>query len=372
MNGPAAISAECSHLPVFRLEIAGVAAAGPTLSLLVAEIVRHGLRPVVVRFPSASPSAADHGAEADAVVAVGGDVLALVAGRTAGGYPSEVDPERLRSHLQDLSLRYDIVLVTGDCGLQLNSFRLQSRGDQVLPAVVGGTVRIADLATGMAACIDILLAWLNEIWQEVPVWACVLIGGKSTRMGRPKHLLAGSRGGTWLEDTVGLLRPLVERVALVGQGLVPPSLQDLSRVTDVPGIAGPLAGILAAMRWQPEVSWLLVACDLPSLCPEALQWLIASRRPGRWATMPRRSPDSHVEPLLGHYDRRCRSLFEEIRLSGSLRIGMASRHKQVYTPLIPQEIISAWKNVNTPEELACLAAGMRESRETGGQGGQET
>jgi molybdopterin-guanine dinucleotide biosynthesis protein A len=184
-------------------------------------------------------------------------------------------------------------------------------------------------------------------------------------MGRPKHLLAGSRGGTWLEDTVALLRPLVERVVLAGQGLVPPSLQDLTRVTDVPGVAGPLAGILAAMRWQPEVSWLLVACDMPSLGPEALQWLIASRRPGRWATMPRRSLDSHVEPLLGHYDRRCRSLFEEIRLAGSLRIGLASRHKQVYTPLIPHEIISAWENVNTPEELACLATGRRAGGETG-------
>ncbi len=362
MNGPAAISAECSQLPVFRLEIAGVAAVGPTLSLLVAEIVRHDLRPVVVRFPSASPSVAKHGAEADAVVAAGGDVLALAAGRTAGG---EIDPDRLVSHLQDLSLRYDIVLVTGYCGLQLNSFRLQSGGDRVLPAAAGGTTRIADSATGMAACVDILLAWLNEILLEVPVWACVLIGGRSSRMGRPKHLLAGSRGGTWLEDTVGLLGPLVERVVLAGQGLVPPSLQDLTRVTDVPGVAGPLAGILAAMRWQPEVSWLLVACDMPSLCPEALQWLIASRRPGRWATMPRRSLDSHVESLLGHYDRRCRSLFEEIRLAGSLRIGLASRHKQVYSPLIPHEIISAWENVNTPKELAGLAAGRRAGGETG-------
>lgn len=372
MNGQAAISAECSQLPVFHLEIAGVAAAGPTLSRLVAEIVRHDLRPVVVRYPSALPSAADHGAEADAVIAAGGDVLALAAGGTVGGAGVQVDPDRLYSHLQDLSLRYDIVLVTGDCNLQLNSFRLQSGGDRVLPAAACVTTRIADPATGMAACVDILLAWLNEILLEVPVWACVLIGGRSSRMGQPKHLLAGSRGGTWLEDTVGLLRPLVERVVLAGQGLVPPSLQDLTRVSDLPGVAGPLAGILAAMRWQPEVSWLLVACDMPSLCPEALQWLIASRRPGRWATMPRRSLDSHVEPLLGHYDRRCRSLFEEIRLAGSLRIGLASRHKQVYTPLIPQELISAWENVNTPEELVCLAAARKEGRETGGQGGQET
>ena len=362
MSGPVSTAADCSQLPVFRLDFAEVAVV-PTLSLLVAETVRHGLRTIVVRFSSPLQSAADRGAEDDAIVSAGGDVLALAVNRVAGEPPGEVDSGRLLCHLQDLGLRYDIVLAVGDCGLPLNSFRLHSAAAHLPPEAAGGTIRIADPAAGVAACAEILFAWLHEIWLKVPVWACVLIGGKSSRMGRPKHLLAGSRGGTWLEDTVGLLRPLVERVVLSGQGTVPPSLQDLARIADVPGVVGPLAGILAAMRWQPEVSWLLVACDMPCLRSEALQWLLASRRPGRWATMPRRCLDSHVEPLLGHYDRRCRLLFEEIRLAGSLRIGLAARHEKVYTPLIPHEIEEAWDNINTPEELGGLVDGRSDGRE---------
>jgi glutamate dehydrogenase (NADP+)/cyclic pyranopterin phosphate synthase/molybdopterin-guanine dinucleotide biosynthesis protein A len=362
MSGPVTATADCSQLPVFSLDFAEVAVVS-TLSLLVAEIVRHGLWTVVVRFPSASSSSVELEAEADAVVSAGGDVLVLAAGMACGSSPGEADPDRPLSYLKDLSLRYDIVLTIGDCDLPLNSFRLRSAAAHLPPEAAGGTIRIADPTAGVAVCVDILLAWLNEIWLKVPVWACVLIGGRSSRMGRPKHLLTGSRGGTWLEDTVGLLRPLVERVVLSGQGVIPPSLQDLARITDAPGVVGPLAGILAAMRWQPEVSWLLVACDMPCLRPEALQWLLASRRPGRWATIPRRCEDNHVEPLLGHYDRRCRLLFEEIRLAGSLRIGLAAHHEKVHTPLIPQEIGAAWDNINTPEELGDLVDARSEGRE---------
>ena len=368
MSGPLSVPADCSQLPAFSVDFAGLAAV-PTLSLLVAEIVRHGLWTVVVRFPSASSSSADLEAEADAVVSAGGDVLVLAAGMACGSPPGGADPDRSLAYLKDLSLRYDIVLAIGDCGLPLNRLQLRSAAARLPPDAAGGTIRIADPAAGVAVWVDILLAWLNEIWLKVPVWACVLIGGRSSRMGRPKHLLPGSRCGTWLEDTVGLLRPLVERVVLSGQGGIPPALQDLARIADAPGVVGPLAGILAAMRWQPEVSWLLVACDMPCLRPEALQWLLASRRPGRWATMPRRCEDDHVEPLLGHYDGRCRTLFEEIRLAGALRIGLAAHHEKVHTPLIPQDIGAAWDNINTPEELGGLVGGRGKDRETGGQEG---
>ena len=128
-----------------------------------------------------------------------------------------------------------------------------------------------------------------------------------------------------------------------------------------PGSLPPCAGSRrSAGSWSPAIC--------PRLRPEALQWLLASRRPGRWATMPRRSVDNHVEPLLGHYDRRCRTLFEEIRLAGALRIGLAARHEKVHTPLIPQEIGAAWDNINTPEELGGLVDGRGRGRETRGTG----
>mgnify|MGYP001581247924 CR=1 FL=1 len=35
------------------------------------------------------------------------------------------------------------------------------------------------------------------------------------------------------------------------------------RIDDVTGVGGPLAGILAALRWRPDANWIIAACDLP-------------------------------------------------------------------------------------------------------------
>ena len=56
-----------------------------------------------------------------------------------------------------------------------------------------------------------------------PVWGCVLIGGRSRRMGRPKHLIEAG-GCSWLERTVTLLGHCVEQVVIAGPGDVPATL----------------------------------------------------------------------------------------------------------------------------------------------------
>jgi len=184
-----------------------------------------------------------------------------------------------------------------------------------------------------------------------PVWGCVLIGGRSSRMGKPKHLLKDQSGGTWLERTVRLLRPFVTDVVLSGKGEVPESLDNLICLPDIPGVAGPLSGILAAMRWQPAVSWLLVACDMPDITEDAVRWLLERRRPDIWGTLPRLQEGGPVEPLLAHYDFRCAPLFEDLLRTGCLRIGMVAANANVETPVVPEHIRPSWRNVNTVEDL---------------------
>jgi len=184
-----------------------------------------------------------------------------------------------------------------------------------------------------------------------PVWGCVLIGGRSSRMGRPKHLLKDRNGITWLERTVRLLRPFVADVVLSGKGEVPKSMNGLIRLSDVPDVAGPLSGILAAMHWRPAVSWLLVACDMPDISEDAVRWLLARRRPGVWGTVPRLQEGGSVEPLLAHYDCRCLPLFEDLVRTGCLRIGMVAVNANIETPVVPEHIRMSWRNVNTVEDL---------------------
>ncbi len=192
----------------------------------------------------------------------------------------------------------------------------------------------------------------STLHQEAPLRACLLIGGRSSRMGQPKHLIKGQNGLTWLENTVNLLQPFTTQIVLSGRGDVPASLDSLVRLPDVPGVQGPLTGILAAMRWHPDSCWLLLACDMPNITPEALQWLLAGRHPDSWGTLPRLKKDGFIEPLLALYEPQAKSYLEELCASGCLRISMIAERSKIAIPVVPQSLCRAWSNINTPEQLS--------------------
>jgi molybdopterin-guanine dinucleotide biosynthesis protein A len=169
-------------------------------------------------------------------------------------------------------------------------------------------------------------------------------------MGRPKHLLQRD-GVTWLELIVHRLRDKVERVVLVGEGAVPPALAHLPVVSDVPGVKGPLAGVLAVFRYQPGVSWLVVACDLPYLDAAALDWLLHCRLPQVRAILPDLQGDGRVEPLLAFYDCSCGNVLEELAGDGLLKLSGLVGKPGVITPRPPAELHDSWRNLNCPEDI---------------------
>ncbi|MGW8195066.1 MAG: molybdenum cofactor guanylyltransferase [Desulforhopalus sp.] len=199
-----------------------------------------------------------------------------------------------------------------------------------------------------------VIAKLDSLMLRTPVWGCLLIGGRSSRMGRPKHLLQTSSGTSWVNHVVKVLAPLLDGMVISGHGLLPDDLQSVIRLPDIPGVAGPLSGIVAAERWQPMVDWLLVACDMPFVTRESVQWMLSLRHCGCWGIVPRQPEARHVEPLFAWYGFRAAQLFEEQLLSGNLRIGAVARHPKIDNPVIPDRLRNAWQNVNTPEQLKSL------------------
>lgn len=193
--------------------------------------------------------------------------------------------------------------------------------------------------------------WLEQKVLAVPVWGCLLIGGKSTRMGRPKHLIEDGNGTTWCEKIAATLSEHTSEVLLSGEGEIPESLGNLPRLTDVSGVQGPLAGILAALRWKTDVTWLVAACDLPGITDESVAWLLGSRTPGVWGTVPLHPETKKKEPLFAHYDFRSRVLFEEIIRKGSMRPNEICQSNRVESPAVPMNLLSSWRNCNTPLDL---------------------
>jgi molybdopterin-guanine dinucleotide biosynthesis protein A len=246
-----------------------------------------------------------------------------------------------------LAQRFDLVVVDGAADFPGQRIWIGEADGDADRDLVWGSGRDEDQAGFMGR----LFAKLNESVRRTPVWGCVLIGGRSSRMGRPKHLLVGRGGKTWLENTLAILHPLLDGIVVSGGGPLPEAVADTVRLPDIPGVAGPLTGILAAGRWQPLVSWLLVACDMPNVSTEAVTWVLAGRRAGCWGRVPRLAGQDHPEPLLAWYDFRAIQLFEAQVYTGSMRIGEAVRHHRIDHPVIPESLRLAWENINTPGEL---------------------
>ena len=188
-----------------------------------------------------------------------------------------------------------------------------------------------------------------EVWRERPIYVGVLVGGASTRMGQSKSLLR-FKGITFAEQIITAARARAEHVVLLGEGPVPNVSAEITRLPDVPGLAGPLAGMLAAMRWARQVCWIFIACDLPLLRSEALDWLIEQRQPGRWAVLPKVA-DTGVEPLLAVYEPEALELLEKLVARGRHSPHRLADEQMVYTPTPPADLCPCWMNVNTPEDL---------------------
>jgi molybdopterin-guanine dinucleotide biosynthesis protein A len=129
----------------------------------------------------------------------------------------------------------------------------------------------------------------------------ILVGGAATRMGGiAKGLLPAPDSA----------EPLVLRLARLASEALPgsevaligartPYLElGMRMIEDVPGQAGPMAGLLAAFA-AAHGDVLALACDLPRVSPELVQ-RVATHAPGAAAVAPR--IDGIWQPLFARYD----------------------------------------------------------------------
>jgi molybdopterin-guanine dinucleotide biosynthesis protein A len=171
-------------------------------------------------------------------------------------------------------------------------------------------------------------------------------------MGRPKQLLRLD-GRSFLARVAAALAPEVEEVVVLGAGPLPPDAPPLARLDDVAGLSGPLAGMLAAFRWRPEAAWIFAACDLPLLSPAAAAWLRAQRRARTLAVLPR-CGDRGVEPLFALYEPAARPRLEALAHATDSSLQVLAAQPGVATPEPPDDLLPAWRNVNTAEDHAAL------------------
>jgi molybdopterin-guanine dinucleotide biosynthesis protein A len=140
--------------------------------------------------------------------------------------------------------------------------------------------------------------------------AFILCGGASTRMGKQKALLDFG-GEPLICRTVRLLEPLVPAITIIGSpdpyralGFRVIADGDFGTHSGKGRALGPLVGIASALT-ATDTTWnLILACDLPYLTTNWLDWLLARAMvSGQQIIMPRTSRG--LEPLAAVYRREC-------------------------------------------------------------------
>jgi molybdopterin-guanine dinucleotide biosynthesis protein MobB len=339
-----------AHWPVVGL--CGFSGSGKTtlVERLVPRFRQDGLAVAVVKHDAHGLSLDLPGKDTDRFFQAGATVFAHDPAQGFLRVPPR-EPGMLPWALPLLLREHDLVIVEGHKQTSLPAkLWLQSRPGEDAPPGVGPVLaslgRDADRPSIAYHLID---TWLRRITRQAPWRAGILIGGRSTRMGHPKHLLELG-GQTWLEREASVIRTHVDDLCLLGDGVVPPSLARLPRVPDVPGVAGPLAGMVAAMRWDPAACWLFAACDMPNLSADAIGWLLDQQAPGRWAAIPRHPRTGYLEPLCAWYTPRLATALEAADPPIILE-----DHPKVVTPEIPLALAGAWQGLNTRADLEQLS-----------------
>lgn len=199
----------------------------------------------------------------------------------------------------------------------------------------------------------------------------VLCGGQSSRMGHDKGLKALG-ADSWVRHACQLLHTAASSVVCSinsSQAAAYTFIQQQAGVTagadalltddEALPVYGPLKGILSAHQAWPDADWLVLACDMIFMQPEALQYLCkqVTLHPAAAAFV--YGSQQQAQPLCGIYTSGgLGTLLQLVQKEGIKKSSMHQALAMLLTKYIaiPEHLQSCFINCNTPEEVAAIAA----------------
>lgn len=183
----------------------------------------------------------------------------------------------------------------------------------------------------------------------------IMAGGGSRRMGRDKAEIEMG-GRRWLERTVEIARLTRCRVVVVGRAEVEGrSIDGVDFIEDEVPSEGPLRGLATVLRYT-KSSVLALACDMPLLRVEAIEWLLlrAGSLSGRYGVITRNG--GRMEPLFSIYASTVLTSLDRLLDNGDRSMRSMLESLSFHHVDIPASLSDWLRNVNTPEELEALRA----------------
>ncbi|MDA8241486.1 MAG: molybdopterin-guanine dinucleotide biosynthesis protein B [Nitrospiraceae bacterium] len=336
------------------LGIGGHSGAGKTtlIEKVLAELKGEGFRVGILKHASHPLSPDREGKDTDRFYRAGADfVCAHDAHQAFSRHPH--GGGRLQDHLSGFPRSLDLVLVEGHKNSGLPGIWIvpgtggqQKRGAPKHPVK---KIVLRDDPRHFGTVMEYIHRELEKFHAQRTIAAGLLIGGRSLRMGTDKALLRIG-GEIFAERAFRMLGGVAAKTVLLGSAELPGPLGRADRLPDVPGVSGPMAGVLSAFRWAPESVWIISAVDMPFMDREAWEWVMGQRRPGVWAVLPLLKRGAKAETMAACYEPMIFGEVESLARAGISTLQELTRHPKVITPLVPKSLAHAWKNVNTIAE----------------------
>jgi molybdenum cofactor guanylyltransferase len=200
---------------------------------------------------------------------------------------------------------------------------------------------------------------------EAPLTGVLLAGGQSRRMGGGDKGLLPLAGKPMLQHVIERLRPQVESIIINANG-DPARFQafGLPVIADpIAGFVGPLAGVLAGMRWSlraaPERRFLITAPGDAPLLPLTLVADLLAGLAGSTGKIALARSQGELHPVIGVWPVALAQDLEDQLGKGVRKVlDWTDRHGTVAVDFPPQRLaaveVDPFFNANTPEELAHL------------------
>ena len=197
---------------------------------------------------------------------------------------------------------------------------------------------------------QIVTFFKSELQKTKPVInGLVLAGGKSQRMGFDKGAVNwhGKQQRYYVAD---MLKPFSDQVYISCRADQQSEIDDnyLTLPDTFTGL-GPYGAILSALRENPDSAWLVIACDLPLMEAETLQYLFDNRNTSTIATTYQSAFDAFPEPLITIWEPKSYPVLLSFLGQGYScpRKVLINSDITILQPPNPD----ALTNVNTPDEL---------------------
>lgn len=190
----------------------------------------------------------------------------------------------------------------------------------------------------------------KQLIAEIPpLYGLVLAGGKSQRMGKDKGQI-DYHGKPQREFMADILNEICDETFLSVRSSKNEGVTEYPFLEDTFYDLGPFGAIASAFRHRPNAAWLVIACDLPLLDLETLDFLVKNRNPSAIATAFNSPVNEFPEPLISIWEPSSYPILLQF-----LAQGFSCPRKVLINSdvnLVDAPDGQKLMNVNRPEELA--------------------